>query len=196
MKEDKKALVKEDSAREGAMIIINKHNNGELAMGEYAHELISETYINLISQAQSGQRLCIEGQMLDIKTGNQRRIQNTNSYLNGYRIGRYAVNYQQDKPTVTSNYDENANLTITVDGFLIEEQLDNINNPSGTIIYSGAFTDITQEGLSVLETCLKFSALNYDMFLDKELLTEFSKTIKQLDQPLNDLPLLGDRKHK
>lgn len=196
MKKDNQALSKEVNARESTMIVVHKYASGELTEGEYAYELTSETYLNLISQAQSGRRLCIEGQMLDLKIGHQHRIPNTNSFLNGYRIGRYAVNYQQDRPTIIGNYDEDATITITKDGFLIEEQLDNLNHPSGTIIYSGAFKNITQEGIHVLETCLKFSALNYDLFLDKDLLAEFSKTIKQLDRPLNDLPLLDDRKRK
>lgn len=194
--ENKKNLLKKKTACNEATMIIDKYKNRQMSAGEYAHKMISETYINLISQAQSGQRLCIEGQMLDLKIGNQRCIPDTNKFLNGYRIGKYAVNYQQNRPTVTDNYSEEESLTITVDGVLIEEQLDDLNNPSGTIIYNGAFKNITQEGLDVLEKCLKFSAFNYDMFLDKDLLKAFSNSIKNSNIPINDLPLLSDKKAK
>lgn len=194
--EDKQLLSNEFNARENAMIIIDEYNNGELSVGRYAYKLISETYLNLVSQAQSGMRLCVEGHILDVKLGSARKVPNKNNYLNGYRIGKYAINFQQDLPTILGNYDENANLTIVTDGFLIQEQLDNPGYQSGTVVYNGAFKDITQEGLNILEVCLKFSALNYDLFLDKQLLETFSQTIKHLGISLNDLPLLDDKNHK
>lgn len=196
MNKDKKLLSNELNARENAMMIINKYNNGKLSVGRYAYELISETYLNLVSQTQSGMCLCVDGQILDVKLGSARKIPNKNNYFNGYRIGKYAINFQQDLPTILGNYDENANLSIVTDGFLIQEQLDNPEYQSGTIVYNGAFKDITQEGLNILEVCLKFSALNYDLFLDKQLLETFSKTIKQLGKTLNDLPLLDEKNHK
>lgn len=117
-KGDYQSISKEVNARDQAMEIINKYNNDELSMGEYAHELITETYINLISQAQSGRVLCIDGQMLDIKIGSPRSENpNFSSFINGYRLGKYAVNYQQSIGAFSSDYEENANLTITVDGF-------------------------------------------------------------------------------
>ena len=196
MNQEKSELSKKENARESALALVSKFVSDELSRGEYAHELTVETYLNLISQAQSGQRLYVEGQMLDLKIGNQHRIPNSNRFLNGYRIGRYAVNYQQDLPTITGNYEEEATITITKDGFLIEEQLEHLDYSSGNIIYSGTFKNITQEGLQVLEVCLKFSALHYDMFLDKNLLADFKKGIMQLDTPLNDLPLLEGKKIK
>ena len=170
MNKDKQELSKDINAQEGAMKIIEEYNNGELSIGKYAYKLISETYINLISQAQSGMGLCIDGQILDLKIGYARKVPNRDNYLNGYRIGKYAINFQQDIPAILGNYDENANLIIVSDGYLIEEQLDNPECESGTVVYNGAFKDVTQEGLSILEKCLKFSALNYDMYLDKKLL--------------------------
>lgn len=140
--------------------------------------------------------LCIDGQMLDLKTGYASKVPNINNYLNGYRIGKYAINFQQDTPAILGNYDENANLIIVSDGYLIQEQLDNPECESGTIIYNGAFKNVTQEGLEILEKCLKFSALNYDMFLDKKLLEKFSLSIKQQGKLLDDLPLLGDKGNK
>lgn len=196
MNEGKQQLSNELNARENAMFVINEYYNGGLSVGRYAYELISETYLNLISQAQSGMFLRIEEQILDIKVGSARKIPNKKNYLNGYRIGKYAINFQQNLPTILGNYDENANLTIVTDGFLIQEQLDNPEYQSGTVVYNGAFKDITQEGLNILEVCLKFSALNYDLFLDKQLLETFSQTIKHLGRSLNDLPLLDDKNHK
>lgn len=196
MSEEKQNLSKETTASDNVVAIIDKYNNGELSNGEYAHKLITETYINLISQSQSGAVLCIEGQMLDIKIGMSRRIPNTNKFITGYRLGNFAVNYEQDTPAVGCSYNQDANLMITKDGFLIEEQLDNPNNQIGTIIYNGKFKNVTKEGLNVLEKCLKFSALNYDLYLDKDLLKAFSKNIKLYGESLNDLPLLEDeRKH-
>lgn len=198
MSKEKQELSEDISAREGAMKIIDEYNDGGLSIGKYAYKLVSETYINLITQAQSGMQLHIEGQILDLKTVSASRIANTNKYLNGYRIGKYAINFQQDTPAILGNYDENANLIIVSDGYLIQEQLDNPECESGTIIYKGAFKNVTQEGLNILERCLKFSALNYDMLLDKKLLEKFSFSIRQNNKSLSDLPLLGDQgnKHK
>lgn len=196
MSKEKQELSEDISAREGAMKIIDEYNNGGLSVGKYAYKLISETYINLISQAQSGMNLCIDGQMLESKTGYACKVPTMNNYLNGYRIGKYAINFQQDTPAILGNYDENANLIIVSDGYLIQEQLDNPECESGTIIYNGAFKNVTQEGLEILEKCLKFSALNYDMFLDKKLLEKFSLSIKQQGKSLDDLPLLGDKGNK
>lgn len=196
MNENKQYLSNELNAREKAMIVINEYYNGELSVGRYAYELVSETYLNLISQAQSGMCLCVENQILDVKVGTARKVPNMKDYLNGYRIGNYAINFWQNLPTILGDYNENANLTIIRDGFLIQEQLDNPEYQNGSVVYNGAFKKITQEGLNILEICLKFSALNYDLFLDKNLLESFSKTIKQLGKNLNDLPLLDDKNHK
>lgn len=51
MSKDSQTLSKEVSARESAMIVIHQYASGELSKGRYAYELISETYLNLISQA-------------------------------------------------------------------------------------------------------------------------------------------------
>lgn len=59
-------------------------------------------------------------------------------------------------------------------------------------MYNGAFKNITQEGINVLEKCLKFSALNYDLFLDEDLLQSFSMTIKQSNSLLDELPILDN----
>lgn len=183
------------NARNEAMAIMDEYTKENLQVGEYAYKLVTETYINLIGQAQSGQILCVDGQILDIKVGITHPLPNTNKFINGYRMGNYAVNYQQKTNAFACDYDENERIIIT-NGFLIEEQLNNQKNSIGNVIYDGTFKNITQEGLSILELCMKFSALNFDMAIDNKLLKTFSETIKQSNLSVNELPLLSERKTK
>lgn len=191
MNEDHQTLSQEICACDSAIIIIDKYINGELSIGKYVYELIRETYINLISQAQSGQVLCIEGEMLDIQIDNPHPIKDTNNFVSGYKIGKFRVCYTQNSGAMMGDYYEDATIIISMD----DDQLNNTNLVE-TILYNGTFKDITQEGLHILEKCLRFSALHYDLFLDKKLLKTFSENIQKLNGSLNDLPILDDKKHK
>lgn len=193
--EEKNDLSKEVKALDNAAAIIDEYNNGQIPNGLYAYNLITETHVNLLSQSISGQLLHVEGQQLDLKVESPHKIPNTNKYITGYRIGKFSINYTQKTCAFGCDYDKDEKLIIT-DGFLIQEQLYNPDNSIGNVIYDGNFEDITMEGLSILELCMKFSALNYDMFFDKDLLKKFSSAIKQTNISINDLPLLNDKKMK
>jgi hypothetical protein len=95
---------------------------------------------------------------------------------------------------VNDFYDPEANITITLDGTLIEEQMDKPELPAGTEIYNGKFKDITSEAIRILEMCVKFSALHFDLYVDKELMKQFQSEmpniLNQLSNP--NLSLLED----
>jgi len=193
MNEENKRLAKEINARNNAMIIINKYTSGKIPKGKYAKEIIEETYINLASQLSLGQMLCVEGQVLDVKIGKPYPIANLKKYINGYKIGKFAINYYQKTNSSICDYDENERIIITT-GSLIEDKLNNSSSIIGDVIYDGSFKDINTDGLSVLELCMKFSALSVDMFLNRDLLQLFSENIKQSNRSINELVLLNDKK--
>lgn len=192
LKECNCTLPIDNNASNDAMMIIDKYTNGKLSVGEYAHELVTETYINLISQIQSGQKLCVNGQMLDFKVDIPHPISNTGKFINGYILGKFTVNYQQYANTVTCDYNENEQIIITKINTIYDKSIS--NNSIENIIYAGSFKDITQDGISILELCLKFSALNYDMFLDVNLLKTFSEAISETNNSIDELKMLNVKK--